>query len=139
VTVDWMPSAYTSLALADELPGPASKVLLIRAEVAPTQMEDVLRHRGFSVERVNAYRTEPTGAPGLVEILPTVDAVAFTSAWIVRCFAEAAGESLADLKATAASIGPATSAACRQLGIRVDVEAPEHTLAGLVTALREHL
>lgn len=139
VNVDWTPSAYTSEALAQELPEPAGKVLLIRAEVAPTQMEESLRRRGFSVERVNAYRTEATGAPGLVEVLPTIDAIAFTSAWIVRCFAEAAAAALADVKTTNVSIGPATSAACRQFGIKVDVEATEQTLPGLVRAMRERL
>ncbi|HEX2258718.1 MAG TPA: uroporphyrinogen-III synthase, partial [Actinomycetota bacterium] len=135
VVVDWMPGAYTSVALAEELPGPPSRVLLIRAEVAPTELEEILRGRGFEVERLNAYRTEATGAPGLEQALRDVDAVTFTSAWIVRCFVEAAGSKLRHLDATVCSIGPATSRACHNHGIKVDVEASEHTLPGLVDAL----
>lgn len=139
VMVDWMPGVYTSVALAEDLPGPPSRVLLIRAEVAPTELEDILTKRGFEVERLNAYRTEPTGAPGLAEALQGVDAVAFTSAWIVRSFADAAGPRLlANLEAATCSIGPATSAACRREGIRIDAEAYEHTLPGLVDAMEQY-
>ena len=138
VVVDWMPGAYTSVALGEELPGPPSKVLLIRAEVAPTELEEILRGRGFEVERLNAYRTEATGAPGLAEALQDVDAVTFTSAWIVRCFVEAAGPKLRHLDTIVCSIGPATSRACHNHGIKVDVEASEHTLSGLVDALERY-
>jgi uroporphyrinogen-III synthase len=138
VTVDWIPAAYTSVALAENLPGPPSKVLLIRAEVAPTELEEMLLKRGFEVERLDAYRTEATGAPGLAEALQDVDAVAFTSAWIVQSFVEAAGSELGNLSPAIGSIGPATSAACRRHGIRVDVEASEHTLSGLIGALAEY-
>jgi uroporphyrinogen III methyltransferase / synthase len=138
VMVDWIPASYTSLALAKELPGPPSRVLLIRAEVAPTELEDTLRSRGFEVERLDAYRTQATGAPGLSAALQHVDAVAFTSAWIVRCFAEAAGPQLGSLEAAICSIGPATSAACRRHGMQVDVEASEHTLPGVIRALDQY-
>lgn len=138
VVVDWMPGTYTSVAMGEELPGPPSKVLLIRAEVAPTDLEEILRRRGFEVERLNAYRTEATGAPGLVEVLHDLDAVTLTSAWIVRCFVEAAGPKLRHMDATVCSIGPATTRACHNHGIKVDVEASEHTLPGLVEALERY-
>jgi len=38
-----------------------------------------------------------------------------------------------------ACIGPITADTARELGLRVDVEAAEHTVAGLVAALRENL
>jgi uroporphyrinogen III methyltransferase / synthase len=40
--------------------------------------------------------------------------------------------------AVIATIGPITSATARELGLRVDVEAEEHTIAGLVSALSDH-
>jgi uroporphyrinogen-III synthase len=138
VMVDWIPGEYTSVALGKGLPGPPSRVLLIRAEVAPTELEEILRTRGFEVERLNAYRTEATGAPGLADALQNVDAVAFTSAWIVRCFAEAGGSNVGNLMTAICSIGPATSRACYNHGIRVDLEASEHTLPGLIEALERH-
>jgi len=36
-----------------------------------------------------------------------------------------------------ACIGPVTARAARRLGLRVDVEASEHTVEGIVQALRE--
>jgi len=37
-----------------------------------------------------------------------------------------------------ACIGPVTSATARELGLRVDLEASEHTVEGLVEALTSH-
>ena len=37
-----------------------------------------------------------------------------------------------------ACIGPVTSATARELGLRVDLEASEHTVEGLVDALTDH-
>jgi uroporphyrinogen III methyltransferase/synthase len=37
-----------------------------------------------------------------------------------------------------ASIGPITSATVRELGMRVDVEAAEYTIPGLLKAIREY-
>ncbi|MGC7879455.1 uroporphyrinogen-III synthase, partial [Desulforudis sp. 1190] len=36
------------------------------------------------------------------------------------------------------SIGPVTSATARELGLRVDVEASEHTIPGLVRELEKY-
>jgi len=41
-------------------------------------------------------------------------------------------------KPLVACIGPITAKTARELGLRVDVEASEHTIPGLVRALREH-
>jgi uroporphyrinogen-III synthase len=135
--VDWLPSSYTSEAVSNELPGPA-RVLLIRAEVAPTELEEVLRRRGFEAERVDAYGTEATNAAALSEVVKTVDAIAFTSAWIARCFVEACGaEAITAItpRVRIFSIGPATSKSLNQLGLKVDAEATEHTIPGLVSAI----
>ncbi len=47
-----------------------------------------------------------------------------------------------DLKALDSSliacIGPVTSATARELGLRVDLEASEHTVEGLVDSLTSH-
>jgi uroporphyrinogen-III synthase len=36
------------------------------------------------------------------------------------------------------SIGPVTSATARELGVRIDVEATEHTVPGVVSAMVEN-
>lgn len=134
VHVDWLPSRYTTDALADELPGAPARVLVVRARIAGPELEERLSARGFEVERMDAYRTEPTGAPAILEALERgVDAIAFTSASIVRAFVEAAGP---DTRGAAAfCIGPATAGACRVAGIQVAGVTAEHTIPGLVGLL----
>lgn len=135
VTVDWIPTTFTSAALADELPGPPARVLLVRADIATTELEDTLRIRDFQVERVDAYRTESTNRAEIRAALGQVDAVALTSASIARSFAEAAQAMGPGGLPAIVSIGPATSAACTTAGVKVDLEATEHTIAGLVAAM----
>ena len=133
IVVEWMPGSFTSVALGGELPEPPGKVLLVRADIATTELDEVLRARGFEVTRVDAYRTESANAAEIAAALPEVDAAALTSASIARSFAEAVKGS-PDLPAVC-SIGPATSAACREAGLEVAVEAAEHSIPGLVEAI----
>lgn len=139
VTVDWMPASFSSAALAEELPDPPANVLLVRADIATTELEDDLRKRGFTVERVDAYRTESARPDEIREAVGTVEAVALTSASIARSFANAAGNLNVETLPATVSIGPATTAACRGAGLGVDVEAKEHTIRGLVRALEQYL
>lgn len=130
----WLPRSFTTAAVAEELPDPASSVLLLRAEIADSRLEELLAERGFEVERVDAYITEPTGTRAIADALEAgVDAIAFSSASIVDAFVVAAGS---DTKGAAVCcIGPATAEACGRVGMEVDVEAPVHTVAALAEAI----
>ena len=138
VDVDWVPTAYTSSKVAEELPDPPATVLLIRADIATTELDRALEARGFEVTRIDAYRTEVRNAGLVRKALGEVDAVALTSASIARSFVEAADGSLPEGTPAVCSIGPATSAECRRLGLAVDVEAGEHTIPGLVDAIKRY-
>jgi uroporphyrinogen III methyltransferase / synthase len=138
VAVDFVPSAYTTAALASELPGPPSRVCVVRAEAAGSDLETTLSARGYEVERVNAYRTEPAGHHLIAEALDAgVDAVALTSASITEAFADAAGHPPDTRGAAVFSIGPATTAACRRAGLAVRAEAATHTIPGLVATIAD--
>jgi len=138
VAVDFVPSAYTTVALASELPGPPSRVCVVRAEAAGPDLESILSERGYEVERVNAYRTEPSGHHLIVEALDDgVDAVALTSASITEAFADAAGHPPDTRGAAIFSIGPATTAACHRAGLEVKAEAGTHTIPGLVATIAD--
>ncbi len=138
VAVDFVPSAYTTVALATELPGPPSRVCVVRAEAAGPDLETILADRGYEVERVNAYRTEPSGHHLIVEALDDgVDAVALTSASITEAFVDAAGHPPDTRGAAVFSIGPATTAACRRAGLAVRAEAAAHTIPGLVATIAD--
>jgi uroporphyrinogen-III synthase len=91
-----------------------------------------LTQRGARVEVVEAYRTVVPEAAAAWVGKP--DCVTFTSSSTVRNFVEMGGaESLAGI--TVASIGPVTTAAARELGIEVTVQAREFTIDGLVNAV----
>lgn len=136
VAVDFIPSAYTTVALGSELPGPPGRVCVVRAEAAGPDLETILAGRGYEVERVNAYRTEPAGRGLILAALDEgVDAVALTSASITEAFAGATGDPPDTRGAAVFSIGPATSAACARAGLTVSAEATTHTIPGLVAAI----
>jgi len=92
------------------------------------------------VDEVVAYRTTAAPSGELQAILNNgkIDIVTFTSSSTVRNLAAAldkgaVGEALAGMMA--ACIGPVTERTALELGIRVDVVAPEHTVRGLVDAI----
>lgn len=134
--VDWMPSRYTSAAISEELPDPPAKVLLLRADIATPVLETRLRERGFEVERIDAYRTNSiNGAAINQSVKEGVDAIAFTSASIVRSFLEAIEDRRFLEGILIASIGPATTEALREAGIEPSLEADPHSAAGLADVL----
>jgi uroporphyrinogen III methyltransferase/synthase len=142
---DYAPAAALSSAiLADfaqrDLRG--VQVLLPRADIAPPELADGLAARGATVRSVVAYRTVPAEGLGAAarRLLTTgaVDTACFTSASTVRNLVAAlAGDTALLAPLTVACIGPVTAAAARELGVRVDVVAREHTVPGLVAALCE--
>jgi uroporphyrinogen III methyltransferase/synthase len=124
--------------------GGGRRVLLPRAARARDVLPDALRAAGCTVDVVAAYETHPvTGAA--VESLAVeleagrLDAVTFTSSSTVDNLCDALGPRAAGLLARVrvASIGPVTSDTARSRGLRVDVEARESTVPGLIRALAE--
>ncbi len=125
--------------------GPA-RILVARAEVARDVLPDALRAAGCMVDVVPVYLTRsPPRAllEGLSALLDggDIDVVTFTSASTVEhlCDALEARAPALLAKTCVASIGPVTTAAALRRGIRVDVEAAEFTIPGLVTALEAHV
>ena len=93
-----------------------------------------------------AYRTieSETDVSPLTRALERgeVDAICFTSASTARYLARSIGEAELARRlsgSVAASIGPSTSAALRELGVQRVTEARDHTARGLVAAVREAL
>ena len=117
------------------------RILLPRAQVARDVLPRGLAGAGAQVDVVAVYRT----------VLPQVDEetrgevekahiITFTSPSTVKNFLRImegwAREGVLEDKILA-SIGPVTSQAMRELGLRVDVEAREYTVKGLVEALED--
>ena len=136
---DLVPPASTTASLAEAFPPGTGRVLLPRADIATNALADGLVAHGYEPVEVAAYRTvlPPALDPDVLAELGRggIDLVAFASSSTVRNFVELVGD--APWSATVVSIGPVTSATCRQLGIEPDVEADPHDLDGLVAALVE--
>jgi uroporphyrinogen-III synthase len=138
---DLVPSAFTTTALARAFPRGEGRVLCARADIAPEGLEDALAAKGWSAERVDAYRTRtPRRLPiEAREALANghVDAITFTSASTVRGFVAAVGPVKGSPRVVC--IGPVTSKEARSHGLPVHAVARPHTIEGLVAALERAL
>jgi uroporphyrinogen III methyltransferase / synthase len=139
VHADLVPERFVAEALLEAFPPPtttSSRVLVARAEQARDVLVEGLTERGYHVDVLTLYRTVPAEPPpGALEQVRagTVDAITFTSSSTVTNFCDLVGA--LDPQPVAVSIGPITSETARQRGVRIDAEAADHTIDGLVTAL----
>ena len=124
--------------------GHGARVLLPRARAAREVLPDTLRKRGATVDVLPVYDSEPVEELAIpFACIAAADYLTFTAGSTVRRFVElalkavGAGPPLVERLAGAriCSIGPATSEVLRDLGLPVAVEAAEHTMHGLVTAI----
>ena len=137
--VDVVPESFVAESLLDALPEPppdGGRILLARAEVARDVLPDGLRARGWAVEVLDVYRTLTAKPdPALIDAVAAADLVTFTSSSTVDRFVEIVG--LDRMPAAVASIGPITTATARSAGVEVDIDAPVHSIPGLVDAIIE--
>ena len=138
-TVAHIPDEYLAERLGETLdPVVGERILVMRADIGELTLGEILTRRGAQVDEVVAYRTvtQPPPVIAVMELKRGVDALTFTSPSTVRGFLEL-GPGWRDLTGGAmiATIGPLTSAAVRKMGLKVQVEADEHTMEGLVSAL----
>jgi uroporphyrinogen-III synthase len=138
---DLVPRAFTTASLARSFPRGSGRVLCARADIAPEGLEAALEAKGWTPERVDAYRTRmPRRLPAEArEALARgeVDAIAFTSASTVRGFVGAAGRIAGSPRVVA--IGPVTAREARDRGLPVHAVARPHTIDGVVEALERAL
>ena len=143
--VDVVPDEYVAESVVRSLRHrvKSKKVLLVRAKVARDVIPRELRQAGAHVQVVEAYETVLPKASrmrlraALKNAQRKPDVITFTSSSTVRNFVALLGKVpprvLQSVKL--ASIGPVTSATLRELGLRVDIEASEFTISGLVSAI----
>jgi uroporphyrinogen-III synthase len=109
------------------------RVLVVQAVDAEPVLVEGLAARGWDVVAIRPYRAEWI-APSAADRADAaqLDAVSFASGSAARAWAAAFG---VDTAARTAAIGDQTAAAMRSVGLKVDVIASDHSLAGLVAAL----
>jgi uroporphyrinogen-III synthase len=140
---DLVPRSFTVESLARAFPPGEGRVLCARADIAPDGLEDALAGKGWEPTRVDAYRTVfprtlPAGARRAIA-RGDVDAITFTSASTVRGFLQALGDTGLAGNPKVVCIGPVTSKAAREHGLKVHAVASPHTTDGLVEALERAL
>ena len=141
--VDVVPQEYRAEALIgalDTLSG--ERILIPRAKVAREILPDKLREAGAEVVVPPAYESVPSseGKEELSRRLLSdeIDCVTFTASSTVENFVGAfgAGEAARLLaEVHVACIGPITAETARKHDLKVDVEAEEYTISGLVEAV----
>jgi uroporphyrinogen-III synthase len=145
-----MPPHYVAESLVESLRDrvKGKRVLLARARVARDVIPSELRKLGADVDVVEAYETvvPESSRVRIRELLEDgsrrPNLITFTSSSTVRNFVALVGSSIGKQEGTnllrdidLASIGPVTSATLRELGLRVDIEAKEYTIPGLIEAI----
>jgi uroporphyrinogen III methyltransferase/synthase len=143
IKADFVPSAFTSKDLAmgliefTNLRG--KKVFFLRSLIASDDLTQLLEAAGASIDNVPVYTHEKN----LCDMKPLSERpihwLIFASPFSAACFFEQAGPDFVKSKdAKVASIGPVTSKKLAELGVKVDVEASEHTFDGLVFAIEQY-
>ncbi len=143
--VDVVPEEYRAEALIEALdahPLAGERVLIPRAKVAREVLPEKLREAGAEVVVLPAYESVPSsegkGEVSLRLQSGEIDCVTFTASSTVENFAEAFGAEEAArllLETRVVCIGPITAATARKHGVRVDAEAKEYTIPGLIEAV----
>ncbi|HTC92263.1 MAG TPA: uroporphyrinogen-III synthase [Terriglobales bacterium] len=143
--VSVVPSEYVAEAVVEKLQHKVKgkRVLLVRAAIARDVIPRQLKKAGAEVTVTEAYHTvAPASSRRKLQSIfsnpqlwPHV--VTFTSSSTVRNFHELMrGVSKDHMQNVAtASVGPVTSSTLRECGYRVDMQAREYTMPGLVKAI----
>jgi len=117
-------------------------VLFPCANLAPDTVAEGLGAKGWTVERVEAYRTVPTlpPEPALLDRVAAADAITFAATSSVRAFGALtmADGSPVPVPPHVVCIGPSTADAARAAGMADVVEAWGSSAAGMVAELVDH-
>ena len=144
IRADFVPSVFTSEDLGKELKEYTNlrgkKILLLRSEFASDELNKLLTQTGAEVQSAALYEivTQKNKCERLKERISKgmIDWLTFASPSSVKGFFEQIPR---DIKKASnvriASIGPITSQELKKIGIKVDVEADEHTIDGLLAAI----
>ncbi|WP_373541093.1 uroporphyrinogen-III C-methyltransferase [Chamaesiphon sp.] len=145
ITPDFIPVDFVAERLVSTFPVAVNglKILFPRVETGGRELlVQSFTDSGASVVEVAAYESQCPSAidPAILLALQDrqVDIITFASSKTVKHFCQLIGTSLPpdwQERVLIASIGPQTSATCRELLGKVDIEATEYTLPGLVAAL----
>jgi uroporphyrinogen-III synthase len=146
IEVDFRPSRGSGLAMATELPiREGDRVLVIRGDLAGSDLAERLRSRGAEVDDVVAYRTleaPPTSRSLLRQAMAEgpIDAVVFTSGSTIRGLRSLAESDALDVTSIpAVCIGPKTADEAMHAGFQVIAVASSQDASGLAATIASAL
>jgi uroporphyrinogen III methyltransferase/synthase len=146
IKADFTPNVFTSKELGKQLINFTNlknkKVLLLRSQLASNELGELLESAGAKVDNVPIYTsvTVKNKCNELTEKIKKdkIDWLTFASSSSVKAFFEQIpAESVNSSNIRIASIGPVTSEQLKTLGLKVDVQAAEHTTDGLLAAIEK--
>jgi uroporphyrinogen III methyltransferase/synthase len=143
---DYLPRIYTSqgfLAGLKKRDIAGCRVLLPRADIAGSELSEGLAKLGARVQQVTTYRTvtatKSNSQAKQMLLRGEIDLITFTSASTVNGLLSILGQRWEVVKqARLACIGPNTAVALADRGLKADIIAVEHTVAGLVAAIEDY-
>jgi len=145
VEPDLVPAEHSARGLVEEFPdpeGPDRDVLFPCAEGAPDTIAEGLGHKGWDVQRVEAYRTVAlsTPEPELLARVTAADALTLTATSSLQAFLALRTPDGAPLPVPAhvVCIGPTTAEAARSAGLTGVHEAWGASGDGIVAELVDH-
>lgn len=139
-TPDFVPPEYLAVEILHGLqPVRGKKILLLQSNLSAHTLAEMIQANGGEVREVIAYHNEPhfPDESTLEALQSGVDVITFTSPSSVQNFKSIVEKYNFHPKPLIACIGPVTAQAARDAGFTVDIEAKEHTIAGLFEALKE--
>ncbi len=146
ITTDFTPNVFTSKELGKQLISftnlKGKKVLLLRSKLASKELCELLENAGAKVDNVPVYTAVSVNNKSelLIEKIKKgeIDWLTFASSSSVKAFFEQIPADVINSSNTKiASIGPVTSEQLKRLGLKVDVQAAEHTTNGLLDAIEK--
>lgn len=142
LAVDLMPEKFVAEGLIKAFKEQSVEnqtVLWVKAESTREVLGNELVGLGAILDEAIAYRTVPEDADheSITQFKEEgADVITFTSSSTVEHFLELKVPLPEGIKV--ASIGPITSDTLRKHGVRIDIEAKEHSIPGLVKAIEKH-
>ncbi|MDD5064364.1 MAG: uroporphyrinogen-III C-methyltransferase [Phycisphaerae bacterium] len=146
IKADFTPNVFTSKELGKQLLAFTNlknkKVLLLRSQFASNELCELLENTGAKADNVPIYTTVTVKNDSglLIEKIEKgkIDWLTFASPSSVKAFFEQIPADLINSSnIKVASIGPVTSEQLKTLGLKVDMQATEHTIDGLLDAIEK--
>jgi uroporphyrinogen III methyltransferase/synthase len=146
IKADFTPNVFTTKELGKQLIASANlkdkKVLLLRSQLASDEFDKLLQSAGAIIDNVPVYTTVTVKnkCDPLIEKIRKneIDWLTFASLSSVRGFFEQIPAELVNSNnVRVASIGPVTSEQLKNLGVKVNVQAVEHTIDGLLAVIEK--